>query len=149
MSENINSINFHVGQRLRQCRLELGVSQQDLGKAINLSYQQIQRYEAGENHIGATYLWKITKALNTPFQYFFEGVAEQKDNTNSIVSNNMASSFSSLNCKKHSDSDFIQRYLRLPTPLRIRARQLIIAVCDAYGVQCEGGVNIADDCPRP
>ncbi|MGD2134108.1 MAG: helix-turn-helix transcriptional regulator [Maricaulaceae bacterium] len=68
------SVDARVGDRIRMRRNLLGVSQQALGAAIGISFQQIQKYENGANRIGASRLVQIAKALDTPVSYFFEGV---------------------------------------------------------------------------
>jgi len=65
-------IDIHVGQRVRQRRTLLGMSQEALGKAIGLTFQQVQKYERGANRIGASRLWDIATALDATISYFFE-----------------------------------------------------------------------------
>ncbi|MCP4392941.1 MAG: helix-turn-helix transcriptional regulator [Alphaproteobacteria bacterium] len=67
-----NPIDIHVGERVRLRRTLLGISQEKLGKAIGLTFQQIQKYERGQNRIGASRLWSISKVLNVPVDFFFE-----------------------------------------------------------------------------
>jgi transcriptional regulator with XRE-family HTH domain len=59
---------------MRARRLVLGISQEDLGKAVGVSFQQIQKYEKGANRIGASRLQKLSHALQVPISYFFEGM---------------------------------------------------------------------------
>jgi transcriptional regulator with XRE-family HTH domain len=68
------SVDAHVGKRLRQRRIELGMSQQKLSGATQVSYQQLQKYERGFNRIGASMLWVLSGALNVEPSYFFEGL---------------------------------------------------------------------------
>ena len=67
-------IDHHVGQRLRQRRRLLGLTQQKLAEAVNIRFQQIQKYESGANRISASRLWSLAKALDVPVAYFFEGL---------------------------------------------------------------------------
>ena len=67
-------IDHHVGQRLRQRRRLLGLTQQKLAESVNLRFQQIQKYESGANRISASRLWSLSKALDIPVAYFFEGL---------------------------------------------------------------------------
>lgn len=71
-------IDVHVGRRIRAARLTKGYSQQQLGEALDLSFQQVQKYEKGTNRIGAGRLAKIAEALEVPLAYFFEGVQIKK-----------------------------------------------------------------------
>ena len=68
-----NSIDYHVGPRLRLRRLELGMSQERLAEKLGITFQQIQKYERGTNRIGASRLHDISVALQVPISYFFEG----------------------------------------------------------------------------
>lgn len=67
-------IDVHIGARLRQRRILLGLSQQVLGDAVGLTFQQIQRYEQGMNRIGAGRLYELSQGLDVPVGYFFEGM---------------------------------------------------------------------------
>lgn len=68
-----NSIDWHVGSRLRLRRLELGMSQEKLAEHLGITFQQVQKYERGANRIGASRLHQIALALNVQITYFFEG----------------------------------------------------------------------------
>ncbi|MEW5423607.1 helix-turn-helix domain-containing protein [Amorphus sp. 3PC139-8] len=68
-----NSVDYHVGTRLRLRRLELGMSQERLAEKLGITFQQIQKYERGTNRIGASRLHDIAIALQVPISYFFEG----------------------------------------------------------------------------
>lgn len=59
---------------MRARRLVLGISQEDLGKAVGVSFQQIQKYEKGANRIGASRLQSLAHALQVQISYFFEGM---------------------------------------------------------------------------
>jgi transcriptional regulator with XRE-family HTH domain len=67
-----NSIDVRVGNRLRLRRTALGVSQEELGRRLDLTFQQIQKFESGSNRISASYLFEIANALEVPVSYFFE-----------------------------------------------------------------------------
>ncbi len=69
-------IDLHVGNRVRQRRRLLGMTQQRLADAVRIRFQQIQKYESGANRISASRLWTLAKALDVPISYFFEGVEE-------------------------------------------------------------------------
>ncbi len=71
-----NPVDIQVGSRLRQRRALLGMTQQHLAMALDLSFQQIQKYESGINRISAGRLYHFSQLLNVPIGYFFEG-AEQ------------------------------------------------------------------------
>lgn len=66
-----NPIDVHVGARVRLRRTLLGLSQEKLGEAIGLTFQQVQKYERGANRIGASRLWELSGVLDVPVQFFF------------------------------------------------------------------------------
>ena len=65
----------HVGKRVRQARIAKSLSQGALGQALGISFQQVQKYESGSNRIGSSRLWDISQILDTPIEFFFEGLA--------------------------------------------------------------------------
>lgn len=68
------AIDAHVGARLRLQRTLRGLSQEKLGEALGLTFQQIQKYERGSNRIGAGRLYEISRVLDVPIGYFFESL---------------------------------------------------------------------------
>ena len=68
--------DVHVGRRVREARATKGLSQEQLGNLIGISFQQVQKYEKGTNRIGSSRLWDISKALDVPIPYFFEGMED-------------------------------------------------------------------------
>ena len=68
-----NPVDRHVGARLRMRRMMLPMSQEKLGGALGLTFQQIQKYEKGANRIGASRLQQISQILQVPVSFFFEG----------------------------------------------------------------------------
>ena len=67
-------IDTHVGRRLRARRRLLGLTQEALATAVDIKFQQIQKYESGSNRVSASRLWALAKALDVPVSYFFEGM---------------------------------------------------------------------------
>jgi transcriptional regulator with XRE-family HTH domain len=66
-------VDTYVGKRVRQRRWMVGFSQQQLGEAVGIKFQQIQKYETGMNRISASRLWDIADALGVPVMFFFDG----------------------------------------------------------------------------
>lgn len=71
-----NPVDVHVGSRVRLRRMLLGLSQERLGDALGLTFQQVQKYERGINRIGASRLWDLSRVLGAPVGYFFENMNE-------------------------------------------------------------------------
>lgn len=70
-------VDIHVGLRLRLRRKEKGMSQADLADALDLTFQQVQKYERGANRISASKLYEAAQAVKVPIEYFFRGLDEQ------------------------------------------------------------------------
>lgn len=67
-----NPIDKHVGSRVRMRRMMLGMSQEKLGDALGLTFQQVQKYEKGVNRIGASRLFDLARVLGVPVQFFYD-----------------------------------------------------------------------------
>lgn len=72
-------VDVHVGQRVRQRRTLLGYSQGRLAEALDLTFQQVQKYERGANRLGAGRLFQMAKALDVPVTFFFEDLPDAPD----------------------------------------------------------------------
>jgi len=72
MAANPNPIDVHVGSRVRLRRTLLGMSQEKLGEALGLTFQQVQKYERGVNRIGASRLYHLSQILDVPVSFFFD-----------------------------------------------------------------------------
>ena len=72
-----NPIDVHVGSRVRLRRMMLGMSQEKLGERMNLTFQQIQKYERGINRIGASRLFELARILQVPVQFYYDGLPLQ------------------------------------------------------------------------
>lgn len=73
MKKAPNPIDKHVGSRVRVRRMMIGMSQERLGEALGITFQQIQKYEKGTNRIGAGRLQDISRALAVPPSFFYDG----------------------------------------------------------------------------
>ena len=71
------AIDDHVGGRIRERRIMLGLTQQQLAEMIGVTYQQAHKYERGINRVSAGRLFEIARALNAPMTYFYEGIEEE------------------------------------------------------------------------
>ena len=79
MQMNSAEIDLYVGQRMRQLRESLGLSQGRLGRHLGLTFSQVQKYEKGANRIGAGRLYILAGLLDVPIQYFFEDLGERPE----------------------------------------------------------------------
>ena len=77
-------VDVHVGQRVRQRRWLVGLTQQQLGDKVGIKFQQIQKYETGTNRISASRMWDIAAAMGVPVSFFFVGLNGQAPETGEI-----------------------------------------------------------------
>ena len=91
MEENFN---IHLGRKLRMRRLSLGLTQTKVAQAINVTFQQIQKYEKGTNGVSSNRLMQLSQFLKVPIIYFFEDFKEFKDiNPNENINEDLNYSF--------------------------------------------------------
>lgn len=83
-------VDVHVGGRVRMRRMLIGMSQEKLGESLGLTFQQVQKYEKGTNRIGASRLYEISRILDVPVSFFYEGLARQSDNLVGMAENEQA-----------------------------------------------------------
>ena len=85
MEENFNT---HLGKKLRTRRLSLGLTQTKVAQAINVTFQQIQKYEKGTNGVSSSRLMQLSQFLKVPIIYFFEDFKDFKDPSQHESTNN-------------------------------------------------------------
>ncbi|MEX2451739.1 MAG: helix-turn-helix transcriptional regulator [Rhodospirillales bacterium] len=129
-------IDVHVGSRVRLRRTLMGLSQEKLGEAVGLTFQQIQKYERGSNRIGASRLHEFSQILNVPVSFFFEGAADDR-----AVPSRAGSGGNGK--RKMSDEDFLQKretlelvraYYRVPDHLvRKKIFEMVKALAKSTG----------------
>jgi transcriptional regulator with XRE-family HTH domain len=78
-------VDRHVGSRVRMQRMLTGISQEKLGAACGITFQQIQKYEKGSNRMGASRLHQIARVLGVPVEFFYEGVPTGQGSGGPIV----------------------------------------------------------------
>jgi transcriptional regulator with XRE-family HTH domain len=108
----LNPIDAHVGARLRMRRMMLGMSQEKLGEAFGLTFQQVQKYEKGANRMGASRLQQAAQILGVSVPFFFEGAPgghiESGDTLSSAYIADFVSSEDGLR--------LIKAFMRIPRP---------------------------------
>ena len=93
MEENFNK---HLGNKLKLRRLALGLTQTKVAKAINVTFQQIQKYEKGTNGVSSIRLLQLSNYLKVPINYFFEDYSEYSINADKIKENHMTVNYNFL-----------------------------------------------------
>ena len=98
----------HVGMRIRERRLMLGLSQQQLARLIGVTYQQAHKYERGLNRISAGRLFEIAQVLQVPISWFFEGLDEGMPSPGLTVGQRrvleLARNFSAISNERHQEA---------------------------------------------
>jgi transcriptional regulator with XRE-family HTH domain len=98
----------HVGMRIRERRLMLGLSQQQLARLIGVTYQQAHKYERGLNRISAGRLFEIAQVLQVPISWFFEGINDGPPSPGLTVGQRrvleLARNFSAINNERHQEA---------------------------------------------
>lgn len=123
--EGPNPIDIHVGTRLRLRRTLLGLSQETLGEAVGITFQQLQKYERGANRISASRLFNLSQVLGVPVGFFFEDLSSgdtpaKKSATSEIELEAMA---------RRETLELVRAYYRISDPaIRKRAFDLVKAL---------------------
>lgn len=134
-------IDVHVGARVRLRRTLLGMSQEKLGEAIGLTFQQVQKYERGMNRISASKLWRLSNVLDVPVSYFFDDLSI--DGEGPVIpasSGEMAGESLALDpMAKRETLELVRAYYRISDP--IVRRRLFDLTKAAAGIGDNGGAE--------
>lgn len=123
MRDGPDPIDKYVGSRVRVRRVGLRLSQTKLGAAINVTFQQVQKYENGTNRIGASNLYKIARTLGVEVSYFYHGMPEfeQPGPNKTGLEDNPPSFFESDPMASREAIELVHNYFRVPDE-RVRKR---------------------------
>ena len=129
MTKSPNEIDKHVGSRVRMRRMLLGMSQERLGQALGVTFQQVQKYEKGVNRIGASRLQQLSDVLEVPPSYFFDS-AETRTANGGLAE--APSTFTMSDIVPTAESLMLLRtFLRIQNPrLRRRVLDLVVALAE-------------------
>lgn len=133
-------IDTHVGKRLRQRRTILGLSQEAVGNAIGVTFQQIQKYERGVNRIGSSRLFEFSKILSVPVAYFFDDMVTVPVASESApvagVAEEVAAPFEHEKMYSRETLEMMRAYYRISDPkVRKRVFELIKTLADEKPVE--------------
>ena len=92
----VSDFNKHLGEMLRKRRLALGLTQTKVAKAINVTFQQIQKYEKGINGVSSVRLLQLAGYLKVPINYFYDGYSEYLSDLNKTAGNYMSVNYNFL-----------------------------------------------------
>src|SRR3982751_1631732 len=138
-----NPIDVHVGARVRLRRTLLGLSQEKLGEAIGLTFQQVQKYERGANRIGASRLYQLSRVLDVPVSFFFDDTDPVRAPAMGGFAEPPAEAFESDPLRKRETLELIRAYFAIEDAT-VRRRLLdlakaLAAESDAGGDKPSGG----------
>ena len=126
-------IDVHVGTRVRLRRTLLGMSQEKLGEALGLTFQQVQKYERGVNRIGASRLFDLARVLDVPIGFFFDDMPDAVGGTMNAVRRTMGfadtqDAFEDDTLHRRETLELVRAYYRITDPsVRKRVFDLIRA----------------------
>jgi transcriptional regulator with XRE-family HTH domain len=141
-----NPIDIHVGGRVRLRRMLIGMSQERLGELLDLTFQQVQKYEKGTNRIGASRLYQIARHLGVNVQFFYEDLAEEafaRPAAPGFAETNEAPSIMEF-LSSAEGLDLNRCYARIPDP-KLRRRILELVRCLAQDPSASGRGDVAEE----
>ena len=109
-----NPVDIHVGSRVRLRRTLLGLSQEKLGTAVGLTFQQIQKYERGANRIGASRLFEMSRVLDVPLQFFFDEMRAEPETSDYRPMSGEADVPEQDPMAKRETLELVRAYYRIP-----------------------------------
>ena len=111
-----NPIDIHVGARLKLRRHLMGISQTQLGDAVGLTFQQVQKYERGSNRVGCSRLFEFSKILTVPISYFFDDMPKEISGKNPVNLGNADNDNANDPLKSPETKELAEAYYRIPNP---------------------------------
>ena len=121
MVARANPVDVHVGTRVRLRRTLLGMSQEKLGQAVGLTFQQVQKYERGVNRISAARLHKLSQVLDVPVLFFFDDMPPELSGTSggnlSGMSESPVESVEVEAMSRRETIELVRAYYRISDPL--------------------------------
>ena len=137
-----NPTDKHVGARVRMRRMMLSMSQEKLGDALGLTFQQVQKYEKGANRIGASRLFDLSRVLDVPVSFFFDDMPADPDSIPTSdgsvggFGEEKSSSFEPDPMAKRETLELVRAYYRITDPqVRKRLFELTKSVANAANTE--------------
>lgn len=144
MSDHPHPVDRHVGSRLRLRRTLMGISQEKLGGALGLTFQQVQKYERGANRISASKLFEVARALDVPVSFFFQDMAQDVSDAMRGMAEVAAEPFEHEQLQRRETADLVKAFYRIVNP---HVRKRVLDLVKSLSVAESGG--LADNGERP
>jgi transcriptional regulator with XRE-family HTH domain len=133
-----NPVDVHVGARVRLRRTLLGMSQEKLGEALGLTFQQVQKYERGANRVGASRLFDLSRVLDVPVSFFFDDMSGEVEALSPRLISGLTeepASFEADPLTKRETLELVRAYYRITDP---QVRRRVLDLAKALGAVTEG-----------
>ncbi|MBC7905153.1 MAG: helix-turn-helix transcriptional regulator [Rhodospirillaceae bacterium] len=133
-----NPVDVHVGARVRLRRTLLGMSQEKLGEALGLTFQQVQKYERGANRVGASRLFDLSRVLDVPVSFFFDDMSGEVEALSPRLISGLSeepASFEADPLTKRETLELVRAYYRITDP---QVRRRVLDLAKALGAVTEG-----------
>jgi transcriptional regulator with XRE-family HTH domain len=133
-----NPIDVHVGARVRLRRTLLGMSQEKLGEALGLTFQQVQKYERGANRVGASRLFDLSRVLDVPVSFFFDDMTEEVESLSPRLMSGLReepATFDADPMTKRETLELVRAYYRITDP---QVRRRVLDLAKALGTTLAG-----------
>ena len=133
-------VDVHVGSRVRRCRTMMRMSQEKLGHAIGVAFQQVQKYERGANRIGASRLFELSRVLDVPVSFFFDDMPADVSSRSRLLEGGLAEEggapYEADPMAKRETLELVRAYYRITDPgVRKRVFALAKALAKASDAQ--------------
>ena len=137
-----NPMDVHVGSRVKLRRTMMGMSQEKLGQALGVTFQQVQKYEKGTNRIGAGRMQQISEALKAPIGYFFEDapLPEGAGTASGLADATAQAPFETDFLSSPEGIQLNRAFMRIRNP-DLRRQIVVLVRTIADGADGEGGTN--------
>ncbi len=134
VSEHPHPVDVHVGSRVRLRRTLLGMSQEKLGQALSLTFQQIQKYERGANRIGSSRIYQLSRILDVPVSFFFDDMSAEVSGRPMGLGEAEQSSYERDQLARRETLELVRAYYRIEdADVRKRLFELVKAVAPPSG----------------
>jgi transcriptional regulator with XRE-family HTH domain len=136
MTARPNPVDIHVGSRVRLRRTLLGMSQEKLGDALGLTFQQVQKYERGTNRIGSSRLFELSRILDVPVSFFFDDMPGELARSRAAggFAEPSQQPFEQDQLNKRETLELVRAYYRIGDPLvRKRVFELVKSIAAEPG----------------
>ena len=140
-------VDMHVGRRVRLRRTFLGLSQEKLGEAVGLTFQQIQKYERGANRIGASRMYDLSQVLDVPVSFFYDDMPEEVKDRNAVVETEASGKGAGDKdpLTRRETLELVRAYYKVSSsPVRKRVFELLKSLAKAQAVRAQAEVAQAD-----